>query len=67
MGRKIVCPQCGSKRYAKDNFCVKCGAKLKNFCRRCKFDQKARSCGYDKCPSLHIYIKEKVIGKNFKD
>ncbi len=65
MSKKIVCPQCGAKRYEKDNFCGVCGAKLKKYCRRCKFDCKARVCGYDKCPDFLTYCNERRKGTNF--
>lgn len=67
MPKPIICPSCGSKRPKKHNFCVKCGAKLKPFCYRCHFDRQYHKCGYDKCPSLYTYIKEKTNKINFTD
>lgn len=67
MARKVICPNCREKNYLKNNFCGKCGSKLKNYCLRCHFDQKYHKCGYDKCPSLYVYIKEKIMRENFCD
>ena len=67
MAHKITCPRCGAKRYERDNFCGRCGSKLKKYCRRCKFDNRARVCGYEKCPDYLTYLKEKVNGINFID
>lgn len=58
-GEYVKCPHCGNNRVIEsDNFCGKCGRKLKDFCN-CWIKKDSYDCGEDSCPGYGLFALEK--------
>ncbi len=57
----VKCKKCNFKNNKDGNFCVKCGAKLKEICN-CWIKKELYNCGKEKCPSYGLY--KKLFRKN---
>lgn len=55
----LKCPYCGNERITdSDNFCGKCGKKLKTECN-CWIKKGSYNCEEDSCPGYGLYLIEK--------
>ena len=54
----MKCPNCGSNASDTDNFCMRCGAKLKKTCNCWVKKKDNYDCGESSCPGLKLFSEE---------
>lgn len=55
----MICPECGAENGEGNNFCEKCGTKLKKTCS-CWIKKGNYDCGKSSCPGYGLLVEEKV-------